>query len=89
MVAFAETTNNSIAARRFSIHEKQVREWRKKKNALSEMPKAKKAARDRPPMYPELEEKLASWVEESRSEGLIITHTAIYLRVLFELFCII
>ena len=39
VVAFAETTNNNIAARHFSIHEKQVREWRKKQNVLSEMPK--------------------------------------------------
>ena len=82
VVAFAETTNNSIAARRFSVHEKQVTEWRKKQNALSEMPKAKKAACGRRPMYPELEGKLASWIEESRSEGLIITRTAIRLRAL-------
>ena len=53
------------------------------------MPKAKKAARGQRPVYPELEDKLASWIEESRSEGLIITRTAIYLHVLFELFCII
>ena len=58
VVAFAETTNNSIAARRFSVNEKQVREWRKKQIALCEMPKDKNAARGRRPTYPELEDGL-------------------------------
>ena len=43
VVAFAETTNNSIAARLFSVNEKQVRKWQKKQNILCEMPKGKKA----------------------------------------------
>ena len=49
-------------------------------NALCEMSKGKKAALGRRPMYPELEDRLAPWIEESRSQGL---------RVLFQLFCII
>ena len=33
-------------------------------------------------MYPELEERLAAWIEESRSQGLIITCIAIRIKVL-------
>lgn len=71
-----------MAARHFSINEKQVREWRKKRCELQNMPKSKKAARGRRPMFPALEEKLARWIEESRISGLIITRTAIRIRAL-------
>ena len=66
-----------MAARRFCINEKLVRDWRKKRNDLSEMQKGKKAACGHQLMYHELEEKLAAWIEESCSQGLIITCTAI------------
>ena len=71
VVDFAETTNNSIAARCFSVNEKQVRECFKKQNALYKMPKGKNAACGRWPMYPELEDRLAAWIEELRSQGTI------------------
>ena len=38
VTALAESTNNSMAARRFSINKKLVRGWTKKQNDLSEMP---------------------------------------------------
>ena len=34
VIAFAETPNNSMATRRFSVNEKQVRNWGKKQNDL-------------------------------------------------------
>lgn len=80
VIAFAESCNNSMAARHFSINEKQVREWRKRKLEIAEMPKAKKAARGSRPMFYELERRLVDWIQESRMNGLIITRTAIRIR---------
>lgn len=82
VVAFAEKSNNSVAARHFSINEKQVREWRKNRSALSEMPKSKKAARGQRPRFHALEERLAAWITDKRVNGLIITRTAIRIRAL-------
>ena len=79
MVAFAESTNNSIAARRFSVNKKLVRDWGSKQNDLSEMPKSKKAVSGRRPMFPKLEERLSPWLEELCLEGLIITCTTIHI----------
>ena len=81
-IAFAESTNNSMAARPFSVNEKLVRDRRKKQNDLFEMPKSKKAAHGRRLMYPILKERLATWIEELYSQGLIITCTAIHIRAL-------
>lgn len=82
VVCFAEQHNNSVAARHFSINEKQVREWRKKKVELAQMPTCQKAARGCPPMFPELENKLAEGILESRHNGYIITRTNIRLKAL-------
>ena len=80
VIAFSESTNNSMAVRSFYVNKKLVRDWRKKQNDLSEMSKGKKAAHGRRPMYPELEERLAAWIEELRLQGLIITCTAIRIK---------
>ena len=53
-------------------------------NALCEMPKGKKAARGRQPMYPELEDRLAAWIEESHSQSAIYVFFFNYF-VLFRL----
>ena len=71
-----------MAVRRFSVNEKLVRDWRKQQNDLSKIPKGKKAACSRRPMHPELEERLAVWIEDSCSQGLIITSAAIHIRAL-------
>ena len=76
VIALAESASNSMAVRCFSINEKLLRDWRKKQNDLSEISKSKKTACGRPPMFPKLEERLASWVEEPLSQDLIITSTA-------------
>lgn len=82
VVAFAEQSNNSMAARHFTVNEKLVRDWRKKKGELSLMPITKKAARGGMAMFPALEEKLAEWIIESRQSGLIVTRTKIRIRAL-------
>ena len=40
VIAFSESSNNSMAARHFSVNEKQVREWRKRQGEIAEMPKS-------------------------------------------------
>lgn len=82
VIAFAETYNNSMAARHFSISEKLVRDWRKIRKEIAEMPKGKKAARGRRPMFDALEKRLVGWIQESRMDGLIVTRTAIRIRAL-------
>ena len=47
VIAFAKSINNSMVARRFTVNEKLVRDWRKKQSGLSEMSKNKKSARGR------------------------------------------
>ena len=79
-IAFTESKNENIVVRRFSVNKKLVRGRRKKQNDLSEMPKDKKPERGLRPMYPESEERLGTWIEESRSQGLIITCSAIRIR---------
>lgn len=62
VVDFAKGTNNSAAAKKFSVNEKQVREWRKAEDTLREMPKTKCANRGKTCQWPELEEKVLEWV---------------------------
>ncbi|GIY69360.1 HTH CENPB-type domain-containing protein [Caerostris darwini] len=77
VIAFAEKHNNIVAARHFSVNEKQVREWRKKRLELEVIPKSKKASRGHRPMFHALEEKLAAWIQESRMNGFMVTRSAI------------
>ena len=51
MIVFAESLSNNMAAQHFSINEKQIWEWIKKKKNLAEMPKSKKAARGNQPAF--------------------------------------
>ncbi|OOZ66168.1 hypothetical protein BOW47_12420, partial [Solemya velum gill symbiont] len=44
-VEFAEENGNRAAGRKFDISEKLVRDWRKQKEELLEMPKTKRARR--------------------------------------------
>ncbi|BFZ08023.1 hypothetical protein BsWGS_11062 [Bradybaena similaris] len=82
VIAFVEQSNNCMAARHFTMNEKQVREWRKKRLELSLLPVGKKAARGRKALFPALEETLAQWVMLSRQSGLIVTRTSIRIRAL-------
>lgn len=82
VVAFALETNNSVAARRFSVNEKQVRMWRKNQAALKKMPKHKKAARGLSVAFPELERQLHDWVLSQRQNGFIVTRIMIRIQAL-------
>ncbi len=63
VVQFAEENNNCAAAREFEVGETNVRNWRKQKADLLEMPKSKKARRGKQAEHSELEKDLAEWIE--------------------------
>ena len=42
VVEYAEKNSNRGAARKFSVDDKRVREWRKQKNSLTELPTKKR-----------------------------------------------
>ena len=77
VVSLAEEKNNTMAAHKFCVDEKQVREWQKQKAALTEMPKTKRALRCDVATFSELEKELNVWVSECRQNGYIVTRTAI------------
>ena len=68
---FAEKHGNRPAGREFSVSEKIVRDCRKQKEVLQEMPKSMSASRPGgKPHWPELERKLLEWVQENRKNGI-------------------
>lgn len=74
VVAHAEAINNNKATgRHFGIPEKSVREWRKEKIVLEQMPKTRKTLRGRKPSNPELEKVLADWIIKCRQNGINVT----------------
>ena len=81
-VEMAEASNNSAAARELGVNEKQIREWRKQKSLLSEMPKTKRARRSGAPHHAEMEKDLNDWVLEKRQNGYIVSRTHIRLQAL-------
>lgn len=82
VVDYAEANNNCAAAREFCVHEKQVREWRKNKTTLKDMPRGKKKCPTRCASFPGLEKDLNDWVVECRQNGSLVTRTGIRLRAL-------
>ena len=73
VVEYAESNNNSKAGREFGVSEKLVRDWRKAKETLMDMPKTKRARRGKQAAYPELEKDLLQWISTQRKNGYIVT----------------
>jgi len=82
VVEFAENSSNAAAERQFGVSEKLVRDWRKMKETLLEMPRTKRARRGDVASRPKMEEALASWISECRQNGYVVTRTAIRLRAM-------
>ena len=83
VIEYAENHNNCAAEREFGVTERMVREWRKKKSELGGARKSAKRLRLTFTVpYKAMEDKLHEWVLECRSNGLIVTTTAIRLRAL-------
>lgn len=82
VISFAEESNNCAASRQFGIDEKLIRDWRKNKAKLENIPKSKKALRYGKTPFSELEKDLNDWIVECRQNGYIVTRTGIRLRAM-------
>ena len=77
VINVAKGSNNCIAARKFDVTEKMVREWRKKEDDIREMPKNKCAMRRGITRWSKLEDNVAEWVLQQRQHGYIVTRNKI------------
>ena len=80
VIDFAESLNNSMAARHFTVNKKQIWEWRKRQREIAETPKSKKVD-GRRLMFDALEKRLADWIQKSRLNGHIVMRTAVQIRM--------
>lgn len=81
---FAEKSSNRGAARKFEIDEKRVKEWRKQKQSLTDLPSKKRRldGRGRKAAHPEMEEELVSWIECLRQQNMRVTRSNIQPKAL-------
>lgn len=82
VVKLARESNNCAASREFGVNEKLVRDWRKQVEKLKCMPKNKCSNRGKQRQWPELEDKLVTWIEEQRQSGYIVTRNMIRIKAL-------
>src|SRR6218665_813150 len=80
VVEYAEIHGNSKAMRHFGVNEKLVRDWRKSKEKLADIPSTQLCLRGGKSSFPELEVELNEWILSQRQEGYIITRESIRLR---------
>ena len=80
VILHAEEHGNRAAGRQFGIGEAPVRDWRKAKDSLRTTKKTKKANRGHKPRWPQLEDKLETWVLEQRAAYRGVSTTQIRLK---------
>ena len=80
VVKFAQDSTNRAASREFCVNEKLVRDWRRQEEKLKCMPNEKCANRGKRCQWPELEGKLAMWVEVQQQSGYILTRKLIQMK---------
>lgn len=68
-VEYAIENGNRAAGRHFNISEKIVRDWRKAADGLHSMKSSKKADRGKKARWPQLEDRLRTWILEQRAAG--------------------
>lgn len=74
IIAVAEEIGNRAAGRRYDVDESCVRQWRAAKQHLQSAKRDSRSFRGpKTGAYPELEEKLASFIEERRDRGLAVS----------------
>ena len=68
--------------RKFSAYERRVREWRKQKEQFKSLPDNKRqlGTPGWKALLPDMEEELAAWIEEQKSQHLCVTRTAIQME---------
>jgi transposase-like protein len=79
VVEHAEKKSNRDAARVFSVDESQVRNWRKHKHQLINLPSKKRRLEGagRKPLLQDVEEQLENWIENLRADNLRVTRSSI------------
>jgi len=82
VVKLAQESNNCAASHEFSVNKKLVRDWRKQVEKLKCMPKNKCSNRGKQCQWPELEDKLVTWIEEQRQSGYIMTRNLLRIKAL-------
>lgn len=81
VIETAEKCGNRAAGREYSVNEKLVRDWRKKKAELEALPRGKRSLRaGAKPHWPELENKVTEWVLDKRLNGIGLSGTMIRLK---------
>lgn len=82
VVDSAEKTTNRAAARKFGVDERRVREWRKNKAGLQDLPKKKRRLEGggRKAFYPEMEDEILAWIEGCREKNLRVSRSSVQKR---------
>ncbi|XP_037130109.1 uncharacterized protein si:dkeyp-84f3.9 isoform X7 [Syngnathus acus] len=80
VVKYAAENGNRAAERRFGVNEKLVRDWRKAEVTLTEMKKTKKANRGLKARWPQIEERLRTWVLEQCAAGRRLSTVQLHLH---------
>lgn len=82
VMAYAKAHGNLAAGREYTIEESNIRQWRKQKERLQNMPRTKMANRGSAAHWPELERKLLVWVTNRRLWGYGVSTTELRLKAL-------
>lgn len=69
----AEVIGNRAAGRIYDVPESCIRDWRKKKEKLTEAPLKKRAFRGKAAKYPQLEVKLTAFIDDKRQYGYAVS----------------
>ena len=81
-IALAEEQGNRRTASELGINESMVRKWRRQKGELRACEKRMKAFRACKARWPELEAKLADWIQIPRADGRELTTAQIRLKAI-------
>ena len=86
MVEFAERHTNREAGRRLIVGESCVKDWRKAKNKLTELPskRRRQPGGGRRAQAPDIEEVLTAWIEDLRGSHARFTRTSIQKKALMS-----
>jgi len=84
VIESAEIHSNREAGRKCSVGESSVRDWRKVKNKLTELPskRCRQPGGGRKAQAPDMEEALTAWIEELRGSHARVTRTSIQKKAL-------
>ncbi len=84
VITYAENHTNKKASKKFGVGESSVRDWRKRKDKLAQVPtKARQLpGGGRKAHAPEMEEELTAWIDNQRSNHLRVTRSSIQRKAL-------